>query len=329
MTLTLLSTDWCDLWKESWQKAQLPNSTNNNDIIAECPRQLAQGYKRNIELRNGITLTLHNYEFFNDIKIIKQEPSQENCLEFVFNLTSRYQRPDGYTVEDGQSYLQGMLIPEGIGIDYSGRRLAVDIHLEPHLLESLCAGQTESLSSELKRIIDGDESLPFLPCTTTSEIQQAVQSILNCPYQDPIRQMYLEAKTLEILALQLEVMSADCQKPNKSLNLERHDIDRIYDAKEILTQHLDNPPSLMELARQVGLNEYKLKVGFRQVFNTTAFSYLRDCRMERARELLREQQTIASVAARVGYASPTAFNRAFQCKFGINPKRYQLITKSH
>jgi AraC-like DNA-binding protein len=83
----------------------------------------------------------------------------------------------------------------------------------------------------------------------------------------------------------------------------------------------------MELAHQVGLNDRKLKTGFREVFKTTAFSYLHDCRMERAQELLRQKRAIASVAAAVGYASPTAFNRAFQRKFGMSPKRYQLASQ--
>jgi AraC family transcriptional activator of pyochelin receptor len=327
MTLTLSVADWRHLWQESWQNARLSASANNSDLIAPCPQLLAQGYKRNIELRNGILLTLHNYEFFNNIEIIKPEPSQEYCLEFVFNFTSRYQRFDGYTVGDGQSYLQGMLVPEGTSIDYSGRRLAVDIHLDPHLLESLCAGQIASLSPELKRMIEGDESLPFLPCTTTPEIEVALQSILNCPYQEPIRQMYLEAKTLEVIALQLELMVAEHQQPKKFVKLGRDDIDRIHHAKEILTQHLNNPPSLTGLAQQVGLNDRKLKEGFRQVFNTTAFGYLHDCRMERARQLLQQEMTVAGVAAAVGYASPTAFNAAFRRKFGINPKRYQLSTQ--
>ncbi|MFP4006392.1 MAG: AraC family transcriptional regulator, partial [Spirulinaceae cyanobacterium] len=274
MTVTLSATDWRHLWQESWQNARLSASANNADLIAECPQLLAQGYKRNIELRNVILLTLHNYEFFNDIEIIKPEPSQEDCLEFVFNLTSRYQLSDGHTIGDGQSYLQGMSTPKGTSIDYSGRRLAVDIHLEPHLLESLCTGQTVSFSPELKRMIKGDESLPFLPCTTTPEIQIALQSILNCPYQEPIRQMYLEAKTLEVIALQLGLMLAECQKPKQFVKLGRDDIDRIHHAKEILTQHLNNPPTLTGLAKQVGLNDRKLKEGFRQVFKTTVFGYL-------------------------------------------------------
>lgn len=41
-----------------------------------------------------------------------------------------------------------------------------------------------------------------------------------------------------------------------------------------------------------------------------------------------EEMTVAGVAAAVGYASLTTFNAAFRRKFGINPKRYQLASKS-
>jgi AraC-like DNA-binding protein len=328
MTLTLSATDWHRLWQESRQNTQISNSANPFDLIVEYPQHLAKGYKRHIELRNGITLTLHHYEFFEDIKIINKPPSQENCLEFVFNLASYYQLPNNREVGNGESYLAGMLLPAGNSINRAGRRLAVDIHLEPSLLESLCQGQTAAISPELKRIMRGDESLPFLPsCSITPEIEFALQSILNCPYQEPIRQIYLEAKTLEVVALELELILASRQTSKQPLKLQRDDIERIHYAKEILTQRLDNPPSLMELAHQVGLNDRKLKIGFREVFKTTAFSYLHDCRMEQARELLRQKRAIASVAAAVGYASPTAFNRAFQRKFGMSPKRYQLANQ--
>ena len=46
-----------------------------------------------------------------------------------------------------------------------------------------------------------------------------------------------------------------------------------------LTQRMDDPPSLVELARKVGINDYKLKVGFREVFGTTVYKYLHTHRM--------------------------------------------------
>ena len=44
----------------------------------------------------------------------------------------------------------------------------------------------------------------------------------------------------------------------------------------ILDKNLQQASRLMELARQVGLNEEKLKKGFEQMFQTTPFRYLRD-----------------------------------------------------
>ncbi|MDZ7960171.1 MAG: hypothetical protein RMY34_20195 [Aulosira sp. DedQUE10] len=41
-----------------------------------------------------------------------------------------------------------------------------------------------------------------------------------------------------------------------------------------LVYNLEFTPSLITLARIVGLNDYKLKQGFQQVFNTTVFGYL-------------------------------------------------------
>lgn len=88
-----------------------------------------------------------------------------------------------------------------------------------------------------------------------------------------------------------------------------------------MIQRLANPPSLMSLARQVGLNDRKLKQGFRQVFGTTAFGYLHNHRMEQARSLLLENQlSVTAVAHSVGYTNLCAFSTAFRKKFGVSPR---------
>ncbi|MEM0943833.1 MAG: AraC family transcriptional regulator, partial [Pseudomonadota bacterium] len=95
--------------------------------------------------------------------------------------------------------------------------------------------------------------------------------------------------------------------------------------RELLIHDVQKPPTLAELAQQVGLNEYRLKQGFRQVFGTTVFGCLHHCRMQQAQHLLRNSNlTIAGVAAQVGYLSPEAFSTAFRRKFTVSPKAYQL-----
>lgn len=148
-----------------------------------------------------------------------------------------------------------------------------------------------------------------------------LQQILNCQYQGVTKQLYLEGKILELISLQIDQLDQTHRK--SSPKLPNKDIDCIYEASEILLQRLSTPPSLTELAKLVGINDRKLKQGFREVFGTTVFGYLRDRRLEQAQELLLSgQMQVKDAAKTVGYASPTSFNTAFRKKFGIAPSLY-------
>jgi AraC-like DNA-binding protein len=70
----------------------------------------------------------------------------------------------------------------------------------------------------------------------------------------------------------------------------------------------------------VGLNEYKLKRGFKETFNTTVFGYLADQRLNLAQQYLRDtDKTAAEISAELGYCTPQHFNNAFKRKFGFTP----------
>jgi AraC-like DNA-binding protein len=87
---------------------------------------------------------------------------------------------------------------------------------------------------------------------------------------------------------------------------------------------LNDPPTLIELARLARINDCKLKLGFRQVFGTTVFGYLHDCRMEQSRQLLEAgEMSVAEVTCALGYANRSHFAIAFRKKFGMNPSTYR------
>nr|WP_235927133.1 AraC family transcriptional regulator [Gloeocapsopsis dulcis] len=112
--------------------------------------------------------------------------------------------------------------------------------------------------------------------------------------------------------------------------LKLDDLDRIHQAQKILLQRLNNPPSLIDLARQVGLNDYALKRGFQQVFGKTVFGYLHDYRLEQAQQLLAtSEMKVTEVADAIGFDSRSYFAAAFRKKFGVSPKAYQMQCKIH
>ena len=84
------------------------------------------------------------------------------------------------------------------------------------------------------------------------------------------------------------------------------------------------PPSLTELSKIIGMNEYNLKIGFKNVYGLPAFKYLHQHRMNFAQQLLKENKLqVNEIADEIGYTSASHFIDAFKKNFGITPKKYQ------
>ena len=150
-------------------------------------------------------------------------------------------------------------------------------------------------------------------------IEQAIRQIVHCPYGGDLKRLFLLSKSIELL-----VLSADsCAQAGaeKSFLKTKTDKERIIAARDLVNERVDNPPNLSEIARTVGLNEYKLKRGFKETFRTTVFGYLSEQRLQLAyQHLLDTEKTAAEIAAELGYSTPQHFNNAFKKKFGRTPQ---------
>jgi AraC-like DNA-binding protein len=105
-----------------------------------------------------------------------------------------------------------------------------------------------------------------------------------------------------------------------SAALSKREADQIREAYHIILDQLDNPPSLVQLGRTVGLNRNKLNNGFREVFGDTVFNVLRKARMSKARALLQNSElSLPEIAYSVGYNSQANFTTAFRQHFGQTP----------
>ena len=155
------------------------------------------------------------------------------------------------------------------------------------------------------------------------QLNHAIQSILHCPYSGHMKKIFLLSKCVEILVIQAEAYNQAIDK-GKPYCRKSDDQDRLLHAREILEARVDAPPSLSELSKMIGINEYKLKRGFKELFGTTVFGYLSDFRLEKARqELLNSNKHVGEIADMLGYYSPQHFANAFRKKFGISPSDYR------
>ncbi|HBB92371.1 MAG TPA: hypothetical protein DC042_11800 [Bacteroidales bacterium] len=101
-----------------------------------------------------------------------------------------------------------------------------------------------------------------------------------------------------------------------------YDRERLLFARDYLIRHVENPPSLSELSRLAGINEFKLKNGFKELFGQPVFAWLADFRLDTARkELMKQSRPITEIAFELGFSSPQHFSTAFKKKYGVSPRQ--------
>lgn len=114
------------------------------------------------------------------------------------------------------------------------------------------------------------------------------------------------------------------QNPERTrVALNKYDMDCLTHAKAILVGNLNNAPTIPELARLVGINQQKLKKGFKSTFGTTINQFLIQKRMEAAKLLLAQNgNSVRDVASQVGYSNQSHFSSKFREHFGMLPKDF-------
>ncbi len=150
-----------------------------------------------------------------------------------------------------------------------------------------------------------------------------LNQLFNVQLSENASKLFYQGKILELLALYFSEKKPDTESC-PFLN-DQGTVRKIKQAKEYLLSNLENPPPLKELARLMGLNEYQLKAGFKEIYGNTVYGYLLDHKLDNARLLLDSRQyQVAEVAYQVGYTNPSHFIAAFRKKFGVTPKKYLM-----
>ena len=151
---------------------------------------------------------------------------------------------------------------------------------------------------------------------------RAIKKIATDKHCGLVRSIFVESKVLDLLARQVRRVQGELTMLGKYVKLRKEDVDKIKSARNILINDLKNPPVIETLAKQVGLNQQKLKAGFKVVFETTINRYLTKERLEMASLSLLQKNSVKETAEKVGYTNLSHFARLFKNKYGVLPKEY-------
>jgi AraC-like DNA-binding protein len=250
-------------------------------------------------------------------------------MHFCLRGNSKFLFNDGsysFDVLDNRSillYNPQRTLPINLEIQPKTTLLSILISIEKfHSLFSKESGYIPFLSNENsnKKYYDDAEIKP----TVAIVLQQIINSNIN----SSIRELYVKGKVYELLSLHFQ-KDETAEGEYCPFLVDEQNVLKIRKAKEIIISRMAEPPSLQELANEIGLNIKKLKEGFKQIYGDTVYSFLFDYKMEHSRRLLETNQyNVNEVGLQVGYSTSSHFIAAFKKKFGTTPKKYVMSLQS-
>ncbi|MBM3823191.1 MAG: helix-turn-helix transcriptional regulator [Verrucomicrobia bacterium] len=169
------------------------------------------------------------------------------------------------------------------------------------------------------------------PCVAVTRLAQParlmVESLRHPPVSASVHPIWYQCKAIE-LAVTFLVQPPEgeeffCTRQQRLAQ------ERVELVAFLLKQNLVEPPPLEELGRKIGCSHFYLSRIFSAQTGQTISQYLRDLRLEKAAELLRQgEHNVTEAAMEVGYSSLSHFSQAFHEKFGCCPGLYPVRTSS-
>jgi AraC-like DNA-binding protein len=318
MTITLKMSELEELWTQN--KIPPARENTSGETFFNTPQSIGSGGYCEIELDAEFLLTIsdiHSRENFQ----VKTSP-HTHPVEFGVLLSGCITNSDDDYWDSTQTLVLGGGIQRKTIFEYRKLQpfIGINIQLSPNRLAMLFPGEDGEITPDLAFLVKENDWQSTIYPPNNAEMVMVVQQIINCPYRGITKRMYLQAKALEIMSLQLAPLLDSSPSPAISPQLKSQTIAKLHHAQELIRSRLDHPPSSTELSQQLDLSDRTLRRGFRSLFGTTMVGYLTEQRLQQAELLLRNtDRTVADIANYVGYAHLGYFARAFRRKYGINP----------
>lgn len=105
--------------------------------------------------------------------------------------------------------------------------------------------------------------------------------------------------------------------------LNKFDNEFVAHINKLIDDNMDNSDfSIADITRELGISRSLLHIKMKTFFNSSMTDYIKQRRMSKACELMKEGNNVSETAYRTGFSDPNYFSKVFRKTYGMSPTDY-------
>ncbi|SKB46019.1 AraC-type DNA-binding protein [Salegentibacter holothuriorum] len=317
------------------ESLDVPVQNGSGEHTIELPKHVGEGFIRGISFDSGMGFITYNCKFYEDVKICFSL-NTVHPLKFIFCSagTVGHSFQDTEKVNDIKAY-QNIVVSSSA---HNGHVLYFKANEPTHvssleIIRSVFAHRRNydfvNLDPTLKELFKDAvaERQFFYQGNYSIKAADIMNEINTKEFSGFLRSLYLEAKTFQMLVIQISQYEDDESGDKLPQILRQSDIQKVDYVVKRIQGDLGSNLTVESLAKEAGTNVNKLQEGFKYVYDLTVNKYMQHKKLEAAKEMLMTtDKNISEIVTAIGLNNRSYFSKIFKEKYGVNPK-YFLKTR--
>lgn len=302
--------------------------------ILSVDNEKAKGEIRVLNFNWGASLLEYDITFFDEVTLIAGTSSY-NPIRFFYCTEGycghRFGHQEMAELKIMEKYRSVIIANKAGGVDHWYLPAGVPLHISAiqvrrNQFMSKRLNQGGALNKELCGVfMDAEHTNAFSHYGSYNlKMADLVSSIKEITTEGMIRVMQIEGMVHQVLSMHIVQHNNEVLDKGPETSLLKRELNTIREYANKIGKHISKDFTLEEISNETGLTQAKLQEGFKLLYGMTVTEYIRNARLEVAREhIATTEMNISEVVYSIGFTSRSYFSKIFKEKYGISPSDFK------
>lgn len=331
LTIALHDSTIAHIFSDLAENLKIDFEETGNEYCIRLPKKLGSGFIKGTHFSHGIGVLEFDF-LLNEALVLEYQKGLVHPLKLLFNRESTifhtFETSDEtHEIQRLESVILASTPQDNHTFTFPANQpicvysLEINRKLFEEKISDFLADMNDDLMT-LFRDLNGTQSF-YHKEYYSLDIAKYLEEFTECDLLDFMKVVYQEGKAYEILSHQLQQYLDDLNGTGNHKITRKATLDKIENAAEIIKSELDQMDNIVTIAKRVGLNQNTLQQGFKRLYKTSVNEYIRNFRIEKAKELLENtDMNITQISYKIGINSRSYFSKLFKKRYGVSPKEY-------